>query len=113
MRDEQRVAARLGDLQHALEEQVSAADARLPSGLYGGLAGSWSKQTYDFSTTTPGGEQITDGDDIDTAPRTLASARAAAEGPEHVLEAVAKLKRLVMITVYTAPWSLAVKGGGV
>jgi outer membrane receptor protein involved in Fe transport len=51
------------------------ADARLDSGLYGGIAGTWSKQTYDFDATTPGGEQIVSGNDIDTAPRTLASAR--------------------------------------
>ena len=52
------------------------ADARLPSGFYAGLAGSYSKQTYDFTQLTPGGELITDGNEIDTAPRTLASARA-------------------------------------
>jgi outer membrane receptor protein involved in Fe transport len=51
------------------------ADLRLPSGFYAGLAGSLSRQTYAFSATTPGGEQISSGDDIDTAPRTLASAR--------------------------------------
>jgi outer membrane receptor protein involved in Fe transport len=47
---------------------------RLPSGLYGGFAGTWARQTYGFSALTPGGEQIESGNDIDTAPRTLASA---------------------------------------
>jgi outer membrane receptor protein involved in Fe transport len=51
------------------------AELRLPSGFYAALAGTWAKQTYAFSATTPGGEQIRSGDDIDTAPRTLASAR--------------------------------------
>ena len=50
------------------------ADLRLPSGIYGGLAGSWSRQTYGFSALTPGGEEIRRGNDIDTAPRTLGSA---------------------------------------
>ncbi len=48
---------------------------RLESGLYGALNGSWSRQTYAFSTTSPGGEVITSGNDVDTSPRTLASAR--------------------------------------
>jgi outer membrane receptor protein involved in Fe transport len=52
------------------------ADLRLPSGLYGALAGSWSRQTYAYSAQTPGGEAVVDGNDIDTAPRTLGSARA-------------------------------------
>jgi outer membrane receptor protein involved in Fe transport len=51
------------------------ADLRLPSGLYGGLAGTYAKQTYAFSGPTPGGDVIRSGDDVDTAPRTLASAR--------------------------------------
>jgi outer membrane receptor protein involved in Fe transport len=51
------------------------ADLRLPAGLYGGFAGTYAKQTYAFSATTPGGEAIVSGNDIDTAPRTLASAR--------------------------------------
>lgn len=55
---------------------------RLPSGLYGGLAGSWSRQTYGFSALTPGGERIRAGGDIDTAPRTLGSAHLGlARGP--------------------------------
>ncbi len=51
------------------------ADVRLPSGLYGSFAGTYAKQTYTFSAQSPGGEQIVAGNDIDTAPRTLASAR--------------------------------------
>jgi outer membrane receptor protein involved in Fe transport len=51
------------------------ADLQLPSGLYGSFAGSYAKQTYAFSAQTPGGEQIVSGNEIDTAPRTLASAR--------------------------------------
>ncbi|MCK6370083.1 MAG: TonB-dependent receptor, partial [Gammaproteobacteria bacterium] len=50
------------------------AEGRGPAGLYAGFAGSWSRQTYAFSSTTPGGERITTGDEIDTAPQTLASA---------------------------------------
>lgn len=50
------------------------AAARLDSGLYGGFAGSYARQTYAFTATTPGGEQIRSGNDIDTAPRSLASA---------------------------------------
>ncbi|CAG0937860.1 hypothetical protein GPROT2_00030 [Gammaproteobacteria bacterium] len=44
------------------------------SGLYAGLAGSYSRQTYAFDAVTPGGEPIRSGEDIDTAPRTLGSA---------------------------------------
>jgi outer membrane receptor protein involved in Fe transport len=51
------------------------ADLRLPRGLYAGFAGSYAKQTYGFDAATPGGEQVRSGNDIDTAPRTLASAR--------------------------------------
>lgn len=47
---------------------------RLPSGPYGGIAASRARHSYAFSATTPGGEQIRSGTDIDTAPRTLGSA---------------------------------------
>jgi outer membrane receptor protein involved in Fe transport len=50
-------------------------EARSENGLYASLAGTWAKQTYDFSTVIAGGETITDGNDIDTAPRTLGSLR--------------------------------------
>jgi outer membrane receptor protein involved in Fe transport len=56
------------------------ADLRLPGDWYGGMAGSYSKQTYGFSATTPGGESIVSGNEIDTAPRTLASARVGWDG---------------------------------
>lgn len=48
-------------------------DARSDNGLYAGLAATWIKQTYAFSQQIAGGETITSGNDIDTAPRTLGS----------------------------------------
>jgi outer membrane receptor protein involved in Fe transport len=51
------------------------ADLGLPAGFYAGIAGTITKQTYAFRAQTPGGEQIQSGNYIDTAPRTLASAR--------------------------------------
>jgi outer membrane receptor protein involved in Fe transport len=45
------------------------------NGLYAAVAATWARQVYDFTTRIPGGEVITDGNDIDTAPRTLGSAR--------------------------------------
>jgi outer membrane receptor protein involved in Fe transport len=62
------------------------ADLRLPSGPYGGFAGTYAKQTYAFSSATPGGERIRTGDDIDTAPRTLASARLGYDHPVALAE---------------------------
>lgn len=62
------------------------ADLRLPSGFYGAVAGSWSRQTYAFSAQTPGGEAIVDGNDIDTAPRTLGSARLGWDGGRALAE---------------------------
>jgi outer membrane receptor protein involved in Fe transport len=52
-------------------------DLRLQArnGIYGAVAATWARQVYGFSTRIPGGEVITDGNDIDTAPRTLGSAR--------------------------------------
>lgn len=50
-------------------------EARRENGLYAALAGTWAKQTYDFSKAIAGGETITDGNDIDTAPRSLGSLR--------------------------------------
>ncbi len=50
-------------------------EARNDLGLYASLAATWAKQTYGFTQLTPGNEQITDGNDIDTAPRTLGSLR--------------------------------------
>ncbi|MEO8223801.1 MAG: TonB-dependent receptor [Gammaproteobacteria bacterium] len=50
-------------------------EARSETGLYASLAGTWAKQTYDFSKVIAGGEPITKGNDIDTAPRTLGSLR--------------------------------------
>lgn len=48
-------------------------EARSDNGLYAGLAATWAKQTYAFSQQIAGGETITSGNDIDTAPRTLGS----------------------------------------
>ena len=62
---------------------------RATSGFYAGAAGTWAKQTYDFSTAARG-ETIESGNDIDTAPRTLGSARIGFDrGPGRIeLEAV-------------------------
>jgi outer membrane receptor protein involved in Fe transport len=46
---------------------------RSDNGLYAGLAATWVKQTYAFSQQIAGGETISSGNDIDTAPRTLGS----------------------------------------
>jgi outer membrane receptor protein involved in Fe transport len=51
------------------------ADLAFDSGLYASLAGTWAKHTYDFDRSISGGETIRSGDDVDTAPRTLGSAR--------------------------------------
>jgi outer membrane receptor protein involved in Fe transport len=50
-------------------------EARSESGLYSSLAATWVKQTYAFTGAISGGETIVDGNDIDTAPRTLGSLR--------------------------------------
>lgn len=54
------------------------ADLLLPANLYAGFAGTYARQTYAFSARTPGGDDIVTGNDIDTAPRTLASAHVGA-----------------------------------
>jgi outer membrane receptor protein involved in Fe transport len=50
-------------------------DATSEAGFYASLAATWARQTYAFSQAVSGGETITDGNDIDTAPRTLGSLR--------------------------------------
>lgn len=50
------------------------ADMRTDMGFYTGVAGTYAKHTYDFDHDT-GGEVISNGNDVDTAPRTLASMR--------------------------------------
>lgn len=50
-------------------------DLASDAGFYASLAATWAKQTYAFSQVITGGETITDGNDIDTAPRTLGSLR--------------------------------------
>lgn len=49
-------------------------DARTEAGVYTGVAGTYAKHTYDFDRNTRG-ELISTGNDVDTAPRTLASMR--------------------------------------
>jgi iron complex outermembrane receptor protein len=61
--------------------------ARSDSGLYAELAGTWARQTYAFDRVIAGGETITDGNDIDTAPRTLGSLRAGYDAGPWLAEA--------------------------
>lgn len=49
------------------------ATLNLDSGFYGGMVGTWAKHTYDFNRAIGGSESISSGDDVDTAPRTLAT----------------------------------------
>jgi iron complex outermembrane receptor protein len=53
-------------------------DVRSATGLYAGLAGTYARHTYDFERAARG-EDIGNGNDVDTAPRTLASVRAGYE----------------------------------
>ncbi|TFG84598.1 MAG: TonB-dependent receptor [Chromatiales bacterium] len=62
-------------------------EARTESGFYGSLAATWAKQTYEFNQTVTGGDTITDGHDIDTAPRTLGSLRVGWERDPWLAEA--------------------------
>lgn len=64
-------------------------DLRLQAGngLYGAVAATWARQVYGFATRIPGGEVISDGNDIDTAPRTLGSARVGWNGERWLAEA--------------------------
>jgi outer membrane receptor protein involved in Fe transport len=50
-------------------------DLTSDAGFYASLAATWARQTYAFDAVITGGETITDGNDIDTAPRTLGSLR--------------------------------------
>jgi len=50
------------------------ADARTDTGIYAGVAGTYAKHTYDFDRDARG-EVISKGNEVDTAPRTLASMR--------------------------------------
>ena len=50
------------------------AHANYTSGIYTGLAATWVRHTYDFSEAARG-ENIISGNDVDTAPHTLASLR--------------------------------------
>jgi len=62
-------------------------ELRSDAGFYGALAGTWARQTYAFSQAITGGETIVDGNDIDTAPRTLGSLRAGWAGESLLAEA--------------------------
>jgi len=61
------------------------AGAQFESGLYAGLAATWARHRYDFNLTTTG-DTILSGNDVDTAPRTLGSARIGWNGARALLE---------------------------
>lgn len=61
------------------------AEARSASGLYAGLAATWARHVYDFDFESRG-DTITSGNDVDTAPRTLGSARLGWAGARGILE---------------------------
>ncbi len=74
LQDSNRFNVSNGESKHAgVELEV---EARNDFGFYASLVGSFAKQTYAFSQAIAGEtEPITDGNEIDTAPETLASAR--------------------------------------
>ena len=85
LQDSNRYNASNGESEHVgVELGVSASTE---SGLYAALAGTWAKQTYAFSKDIAGGESIRDGNDIDTAPRTLGSLRVGWAGDTWLTEA--------------------------
>ncbi len=45
------------------------------NGLFAGLAATWARHRYDFNRQLAAGESIRSGNDVDTAPKTLGSAR--------------------------------------
>jgi len=53
----------------------ASVDWQLDNGLYGGFAGTLTRQTYRFDRIAAQAEEISKGNLVDTAPRTLASAR--------------------------------------
>lgn len=62
-----------GKSQHiGIELQAEAHNTA--TGIYAGVAGTWARHTYDFSSVARG-EAIMSGNDVDTAPRTLGSLR--------------------------------------
>jgi len=73
LQDSNRFNVSNGESEHVGIE--AGMEARSESGFYGSLAATWAKQTYAFSQSVTGGETITDGNEIDTAPRTLGSLR--------------------------------------
>jgi len=56
------------------------------SGLYAAVAATWARHEYAFDRDAARGETIRDGNDIDTAPRTLGSLQAGYRGARGVLE---------------------------
>jgi outer membrane receptor protein involved in Fe transport len=62
------------------------AEARTDTGLFMSVAGTLARHTYDFDRAVSAGESIDSGDDVDTAPRTLASARLGYESDPGLLE---------------------------
>jgi len=73
LQDSNRFNVSNGESEHVGVE--AGIEARSESGLYASLAATWAKQTYAFNEAISGGETIVDGNDIDTAPRTLGSLR--------------------------------------
>ena len=57
------------------------ANARTDAGIYGSFVGTYAKHTYDFDRDAARGEVIQSGNDVDTAPRSIASARIGYERP--------------------------------
>jgi outer membrane receptor protein involved in Fe transport len=73
LQDSNRFNVSNGESRHAgVELDV---EARNDFGFYASLVGSWAKQTYAFNEAIPGGETISSGNEIDTAPATLGSLR--------------------------------------
>ncbi len=62
------------------------ADYRAGNGVYAGIAATFADHAYDFSRDVAFGEAITDGDQVDTAPETLGSARLGFDHPRGLVE---------------------------
>jgi len=73
LQDSNRFNVSNGESEHVGVE--AGIEARSETGLYASLAATWARQTYAFNAAISGGETIVDGNDIDTAPRTLGSLR--------------------------------------
>jgi iron complex outermembrane receptor protein len=62
------------------------AEVNAENGLYAGFAGTFARHTYEFDRAARG-ETIVSGNDVDTAPRSLGSARVGVDRPIGLLEA--------------------------